>query len=170
MAALGKEREVAESAGKLHLRVGDVEVEMAELALHVALDANLALDASANRRRAGEILGETPEVRLPLALVGKAGGKVAQLDPVRRAFALVGVAQVLEELPFHAEIRHLEHRLAHLAPGHREDAVVMEEGAEVLRLGNLVSGERFHEVEGYLPRGGNLLRDGQHALPAQSLC
>ena len=110
VATLGEERKVAEAACELHLGASQIEIEVPELALHVSLNAYLALDAAPHGRGTGIVLGEAAQERLPLARVRETRGELVESGPVRRAFAEVGRSQITEELVLHAQVRNLESR------------------------------------------------------------
>ena len=162
--ALRKEAEVVVTVRKLHLRLHEVVADVAELRLHVALDAELARDVAPDRRRRGEVLRETPEERLPFAAVGHAARELRPADPVGTLLPAVAFPEIAEELLLDAGVRDPEVRLPLATFRHREDAVVMEERAEVRRLDDRVRREALDELERHLPRRRELLRERIHVL------
>ena len=166
--ALREEAEVAEPAREFHLRREEVELQVAELRLHVALHADLALQPATHGRRLRVVPREALQERLERTIIGEVGGEARPFHPVGHPRPAVGVAQVVEELAADADVRDLEDRLPAPTLLHRDDAVVVEERVEVREVGDPVGGEALDEVERDLARRRELLRDGQDALDGEA--
>ena len=162
--ALWEEAEVAEAARELHLRLHEVVVEVAELRLHVALDAVFALDSAAHGVRLREVAGQALEERLPFAAISELRRKGRPLRPVGLTGPREMRPDVVEDLATNADVRNPEPVGSFAALLHGKDAVVVEQGLEVLRLRYRVDRERRLELEGYLAVRRDFLGDGQGVL------